>query len=189
MARATSGPGRIHEQIVEVMKRFPEGVSAGQIRRELERKGVSSEDSSHLLRRIEELEMWFIIEKTTVVQDGRGKRQPAAYEERVSSPLRAQVLYATHGRCECCGRTIENDGITLSVQRTEPGRYDKPVDRGDLWAVCQNCHTRAAPLANDQVRVGSRPRCKGFKATGSGSEVMLLREARHGLGPRLVVSV
>jgi len=32
-----SKPGSIHYRIVEVMKRFPEGISGGQIREELER--------------------------------------------------------------------------------------------------------------------------------------------------------
>jgi hypothetical protein len=169
MARGTSGPGRIHEQIIEVMKRFPKGVSAGQIRHALERMGVPSEDSAHLVRRIEELEMWFIIEKTIVVQDGRGKQQPTRNEQSVSKVLRAQVLYGAHGSCQGCGKTIENDGVTLSVQRKELGRCEKPFDRGDLWAVCQDCGTLAVPLAHDRVRVGTRPRCKGRKATSGGT--------------------
>jgi hypothetical protein len=189
MTKGTSGPGRIHEQIIEVMKRFPEGVSAGQIRHALERMGVSLEDSAHLVGRIGELDKWFIIETTTAAEDERDKRQPADYEQGVSEVLRAQVLYAAHGRCQGCGRTIENDGITLSAQKTELGRYDKPVDRGDLWAVCQYCQTLAAPLAEDEVRAGSRPKCKGRKATGKGAEVMLVRDAHHGLGPRFVVPV
>jgi hypothetical protein len=189
MAKGTSGPGRIHEQIVEVMKRFPEGVSARQIRHGLERMGVSFEDSAHLMRRIGELDKWFIIETATTLEEDRDKRQPADYEQGVSNVLRARVLYAAHGRCQGCGRSIENDGITLSVQRIELGRCDKPVDRGDLWAVCQFCQTLAAPLAEDQVRVGSRPKCKGCKATGRGAEAMLPPHARHGLGPRFVICV
>lgn len=189
MAKGTSGPGRIYEQIIEVMKRFPEGVSARQIRHGLERMGVSFEDSAHLVRRIGELDKWFIIETTTAVQDERDKRQPADYEQGVSSVLRARVLYAAHGRCQGCGRTIENDGITLSVQRIELGRYNKPVDRGDLRAICQYCQTLAAPLTEGQVRVGSRPKCKGCKATGRRAEVTLHRDAHHGSGPRFVVCV
>jgi len=169
MAKRRSGPGRIHEQIIEVMKRFPEGVSAGQIRHALERMGVPSEDSAHLVRRIEELEMWFIVEKTIVGEDGRGKRQPTRNEQSISTVLRAQVLYGAHGSCQRCGKTIDNDGVTLSVQRKELGRYEIPVDRMDLWAVCQDCGTLPVPLAHDRVRVGARPKCKGCKATSSGT--------------------
>jgi hypothetical protein len=39
-ARANaSKPGLIHLRIIEVMKRFPEGLSGGQIRQELEKEG------------------------------------------------------------------------------------------------------------------------------------------------------
>jgi len=166
MAKGTSGPGRIHERIIEVMERFPEGVSAGQIKRALERMGVPSEDLAHLVRRIEELETWFIIEKTTVVQDSRDKPQPTRDEQNDSKVLRAQVLYGAHGSCQSCGKTIENDGATLSVQRKELGRYEKPAERGDLWAVCQDCFSRPVPLARGKFTAGARPKCKGCIAVG-----------------------
>jgi len=113
MAKRISGPGRVHEQIIEVMKRFPEGVSAGQIRHGLERMGVSFEDSADLMRRIGELDKWFIIETTKVEEEDRDERKPRAYEVGVSKVLRAQVIYAAHGRCQGCGRTIEFDHIAL----------------------------------------------------------------------------
>jgi hypothetical protein len=73
MARAISQPGQIHLRIIEVMKRFPEGISGGQIRQELEKEGLRPEDQTHLDRRKRDLKKWFIIEKikSTVIVDGK----------------------------------------------------------------------------------------------------------------------
>jgi len=35
-----SRPGQIHLRIIEVMKKYPDGVSGGQIRQELEKEGL-----------------------------------------------------------------------------------------------------------------------------------------------------
>jgi hypothetical protein len=48
-----SKPGKIHLRIVEVMKRFPGGISGGQIRQELEKEGLEPGDQTHLDRRKE----------------------------------------------------------------------------------------------------------------------------------------
>ena len=58
--RSASRPGEIHLRIVEVMKRFPEGVSGGQIRQELEKAGLRPEDQTHLDRRKRDLKKWFV---------------------------------------------------------------------------------------------------------------------------------
>ena len=44
-----SKPGKIHLRIVEVMKRFPGGISGGQIRQELEKEGLEPGDQTHLV--------------------------------------------------------------------------------------------------------------------------------------------
>lgn len=41
-----SRPGKIHLRIVEVLKRFPDGVTAGQIRQELEREGLKADEQT-----------------------------------------------------------------------------------------------------------------------------------------------
>jgi len=53
----TSKPGTIHLRIVEVLKRYPTGVSGGQIRQEMEREGLRPEDQTHLDRRKRGLEI------------------------------------------------------------------------------------------------------------------------------------
>jgi hypothetical protein len=54
-SKRASKPGQIHLRIAEVMKRFPDGISGGQIRQELEKDGLKPEDQTHLDRRSESL--------------------------------------------------------------------------------------------------------------------------------------
>lgn len=119
MASGISQPGQIHQQIIEVMKRFPEGISGGQIRQELEREGLRPEDQTHLDRRKRDLKKWFIIEKvksTQMVGDKmqnvtlykyKGKRQRITDEGQISQKLRAEIFHSAHGRCQMCGKAIE----------------------------------------------------------------------------------
>ena len=88
MAKDISQPGKIHLRIVEVMKRFPEGISGVQIRHELEREGIPPEDLGHLGRRIRELDKWFIIEKTTTAQTAESDTHVIGDEGQISQALR-----------------------------------------------------------------------------------------------------
>jgi hypothetical protein len=132
MSKKSSNPGKIHLRIIEVMKRFPDGISSGQIRHELEREGLRPEDQTHLDRRKRDLKKWFIIEKTDCQQfvDGKtrtvtvyrytGDRELVTDEGQISQKLRAEVIHAAHGRCQMCGRTIEAHAISLVVDHRKP---------------------------------------------------------------------
>src|SRR6266705_1027888 len=76
MPKKTSTPGTIHRKIVEVLKRFPEGISGGQIRQELEKEGLRAEDQTHLDRRKRDLKKWFIIKtlESTQVVNGKSRK-------------------------------------------------------------------------------------------------------------------
>jgi hypothetical protein len=123
MPKKTSKPGTIHRRIVEVMKRFPEGVTRGQIRQQLEKEGLQPHEQVHLERRNRDLKKWFVIEKTkaTVELEGKkrdvvlykyvGERAVVTDEGQIDQKLRAEVIRFSHGRCQMCGRTIEKHGI------------------------------------------------------------------------------
>jgi len=107
-----SKPGKIHLQIVEVLKRFPEGVTGGTIRLELEKQGLRPEDQTHLDRRKRDLKKWFVIKKTkgTVEVDGKtrpvvlyqfvGERKGVLDEGGIGQRVRAEVIRAASGRCQ-----------------------------------------------------------------------------------------
>jgi len=149
----TSKPGKIHLQIIEILKRFPDGVTGGQIRQELEREGLRAEDQTHLDRRKRDLKKWFLIEKRkNVDQVGSKKRQVVLYKYSgektlitdpggVNTKLRAEVIRAAHGRCQMCGRTIETHGIVLVVDHKRPRDWGGSNDRENLWAVCDDCNS------------------------------------------------
>jgi hypothetical protein len=152
MATKGSRPGGIHLRIVEVMKRFPEGISAGQIRQELEKEGLRPEDQTHLDRRKRDLKKWFVIRKRTaptVIHGAKrnvtlysygGERSSVTDEGDISLRVRAEVIHAAHGRCQMCGRTMEKHGITLVVDHKKPRDWGGSNDRDNLWAICEECN-------------------------------------------------
>jgi hypothetical protein len=104
-----SKPGKIHLRIVEVMKKFPGGISGGQIRQELEKEGLEPGDQTHLDRRKRDLKKWFVISKdlSNIVVAGRnrrvalykcvGVRRKVVDEGQVSLKERAEVIHGAHG--------------------------------------------------------------------------------------------
>ena len=148
-----SKPGAIHLRIIEAMKKFPEGISSGQIRKELEKEGLRPEEHTHLDRRKRDLKKWFVIEKTKSVQiiDGKSKifvlykfvreRARITDEGQISQKLRANVIHAAHGRCQMCGKTIEKHGIALVVDHKKPRDWGGENDRLNLWAICEECNS------------------------------------------------
>lgn len=81
MPRKPSRPGEIHRQIIEVMKRFPAGITGGQIREELERGGLKPGDQTHLDRRKRDLKKWFLIGKRIELQTtGGSSRRVTVYQ-------------------------------------------------------------------------------------------------------------
>jgi hypothetical protein len=152
MGRKGSKPGSIHLRIIEVMKRFPEGISGGQIRQELEKLGLQPEDQTHLDRRKRDLKKWFVIYKTssTVVINGRkqkvalykyaGEKHRVTDEGHINIKLRAEVIHSAHGRCQMCGKTIERNSVTLVVDHKKPRDWGGTNGRDNLWAICEDCN-------------------------------------------------
>lgn len=124
MGSSESKPGLIHLKIIEVMKRYPDGISGGQIRQELEEQGLLPEDQTHLDRRKRDLKKWFDIRKTqsSVTINGKerrvvlyqysGKRQQVRDEGQINLKLRAEVIHGARGRCRwhLKGRAVKRGG-------------------------------------------------------------------------------
>ena len=152
MGTKRSGPGAIHRRIVEVMKRFPEGITAGQIRQELQKEGLKPDEQTHLDRRKRDLKKWFRIETLDGEKTAGGKKRSSKKykyiglrsevidEGDISIKLKAEVRHAAHGRCQMCGRTIAEDGIKLVVDHKIPRNWGGSNDRSNLWAICEECN-------------------------------------------------
>ena len=147
-----SKPGTIHRRIIEVMKRFPQGISGGQIRQELEKEGLRPEDQTHLDRRKRDLKKWFEIQTLDSSQLVEGKiRKVTLYkyigesaaitdEGDINIRVKAEVRHAAHGRCQMCGKTIADDHIKLVVDHKRPRAWGGTNDRTNLWAICEECN-------------------------------------------------
>ncbi len=160
MAKRYSQPGQIHLQIIEVMKRFPSGVSAGQIRQELEKEGLKPEDLTDLDRPIQELDNWFMIEVVLRAENAGVRTPHAAAGTCVGERLRFEVLLSARGCCQCCGRSIQAHGISLIVRPRERNACSCLEDRDDFWAVCENCYARENPHPRYGARRASAHRPK-----------------------------
>jgi hypothetical protein len=123
-----SKPGKIHLRIVEVMKRFPGGISGGQIRQELEKEGLEPGDQTHLDRRKRDLKKWFVISKdlSNIVVAGKnrrvtlykyvGVRRKVVDEGQPSLKERAEVIHGAHGRCQMCGKSVAQAGAVFLLR-------------------------------------------------------------------------
>lgn len=152
MPDKSSKPGSIHLRIIDVLKRFPHGVTGGQIRQELEKEGLRPEDQTHLDRRKRDLKNWFLIEKIKTTQEVEGKKRTVFLykylgektavtdEGQINERLRAEVLHSAHGRCQMCGRTVEQHGITLVVDHKKPRDWGGSNDRDNLRGICEECN-------------------------------------------------
>lgn len=139
-----SKPGAIHLRIVEVLKRFPQGATGGQIRQELEKEGLRPEEQTHLDRRKRDLKKWFVIEKIKITHDVMGQkrvvtlykyigvRKRVTDEGQVDLRSRAQAIHAAHGRCQMCGKSVEKHGITLVVDDRKRRDY---IHSGMTWLL------------------------------------------------------
>lgn len=153
MQKGKSKPGSIHLRIVEVMRRFPMGITSGQIRQELEKDGLRPEEQTHLDRRKRDLKKWFVIKRIRAsrVIEGKahniflytihGERTEVSDEGQVGSKIRAEILNRARGRCQICGRTIEKHEITLVVDHRTPRDWGSTNDVENLWAICEECNS------------------------------------------------
>jgi hypothetical protein len=134
--------------MIEVIKRFPQGIPGGQIRQEL---GLPPEEQTHLDRRKRDLKKWFVIEKVEFGPDGKRLRNPlykyvrdrpeVLDEGNVGQRLRAAVLLAAHGRCKMCGKTVLEDGIKLVVDHKKPRDWGGTNKPENLQALCEQCNS------------------------------------------------
>lgn len=148
-----SKPGAIHLRIVEVMKRFPEGISGGKIREELEKDGLEPGDQTHLDRRKRDLKKWFVIAKeiASYTMNGKkrrvtlynfvGNRSEIVDEGNPSKKIRAEIIRSSRGRCQMCGRSVEKHGVALVVDHKIPREWGGTNDIDNLWALCEDCNS------------------------------------------------
>lgn len=133
--------GKIHDQILNLLKEHPEGISEGEMRAALR---IQPEDQTQFGRRRRDLHYYYRIEKKLIgkktVYIYRGPLEISRDATPTNAKTRALVLHLAHGRCGMCGRTIEKHGVTLVVDHRIPREWGGKTEPENLWAICDECN-------------------------------------------------
>jgi hypothetical protein len=129
---------QIHGRILEALRRqAPGGLSIHEIRALLPAEVGPQEQ---LDRRIRDLRTHHKI----AYQDGKyiyeGERDAPVDNLGISGRLRAAVLSKAHGRCQMCGRTVQEDGVKLQADHKIPRSWGGATELDNLWAICEACN-------------------------------------------------
>jgi hypothetical protein len=131
----------IQTRILEVLKAHPEGISEGQMRAEL---NLPSHEMVQFGRRRRSLHSYFLIEK---IKEGRetkyvlkGPRPDVKDSVAINQKLRAGAMRLAGRRCQMCGRTIQEHGISLVVDHKIPREWGGKTVEDNLWAICEECN-------------------------------------------------
>lgn len=129
--------GAIHEGILKFLRAHPEGVTIYQIR-----EGLGNiPGQQHLDKRVRELRYYYNVPQRGGKYFLEGERADAAPDSgAISRKLRAAVLNQAHGRCQMCGKTVEDDGIKLEADHKVPRNWGGETVLDNLWALCQECN-------------------------------------------------
>lgn len=129
----------IQRQILELLEGHPKGLNIYEIRASFAHDpGVQQ----HLDRRVRDLRKYYNIPLEAggkYVLRGERETQPQDIGQ-ISAKLRAAVLHAAHGRCQMCGKTVNEDGVKLQADHKVPLSWGGETTLDNLWALCQLCN-------------------------------------------------
>ena len=134
--------GHIAESALALLKQHPEGLTMAEMREML---NATADTQEHFNRRVRDIRKLYTLEATkrdgkTVYVLGGARKAPTADGGQVSEKLRASVIHKAHGRCQMCGKTIEDDGIKLQADHKIPQSWGGPTTEDNLWAICEACN-------------------------------------------------
>jgi len=175
-------PSALHEKILEVLRKHPDGISERDIRRALHNEDVQ------FGRRRRELHAHYNIQRKRQGNQTLyvliGPKELPLDADPISPKLRAQALHAAQGRCRMCGNTINRDSITLVIDHKLPRDWGGKTVEENLWAICEGCNhgkknlfsSMASPSVKSAMGHGSVHVRIGelLKAVGLGRPVMNL---------------
>ena len=133
--------GAIHNTILDLLKANPEGLTIYEIRERIPDIDVQQ----HLDKRVRELRYYYNVPlrrrgKASVYKFEGARADPVADDGGINAKLRAAILHKAHGRCQMCGRTVEEDGIKLQLDHKIPRNWGGTTTEDNLWAICQLCN-------------------------------------------------
>lgn len=137
----SAGPTGMVAKIIELLRSHPEGLTSGEIREKL---GVAAHEQAQLDRRRRQVREWY---KLITIANGTSPRYQLGELKEVSQNvgaingrLRAEVLRASRGRCQMCGKSVLEDDVKLQVDHKIPQTWGGTNDIDNLWALCTECN-------------------------------------------------
>jgi intracellular sulfur oxidation DsrE/DsrF family protein len=131
----------IHERMLDILKRHPEGISINKIRTAL---SVSADAQQQLDRRLRDLDKWYNIERRRsgkeVLYVLTGERTESISGKGVDKTTRARILHRDGYQCQACGRTPSEDAVKLQIDHKVPREWGGKVEDDNLWALCSDCN-------------------------------------------------
>ena len=133
--------GHMARKAFELLRQHPDGLTMAQMREMLD---ATAEKQEHFNRRVREIRKFNVLHRERrngdwIYRLGPPKAQ-ASDSGYISEKLRAAVFHAAHGRCQMCGRTIEEDGIKFQADHRIPTSWGGPTTVENLWALCEECN-------------------------------------------------
>jgi 5-methylcytosine-specific restriction endonuclease McrA len=126
-------------EVLELLKKHPKGLDASQIRRLLGGTGAQEQ----LMRRLRYLRKHYDVpyDKVSKVYRYLGEKPEQDTDSgAISGKQRARILNLAKGRCQMCGRSVTDHGITLQVDHRVPQTWGGLTVDENLWAICVQCN-------------------------------------------------
>lgn len=134
------GVGTAAAEILDLLKAHPEGLSAAEIRAALGSIGTQEQ----LMRRLRDLRKLYNVpyskENGRTAYRYKGEKAVGSYAGSITGKQRARILNLAKGRCQMCGRSVDEDGIKLEVDHRIPQTWGGTDEDENLWAICRQCN-------------------------------------------------
>lgn len=126
--------------VLKLLGDHPAGLDIEAIRELGEIKG-----QQHLDKRIRELYPFYEISRERVgsrilyrlIREKNGEEYDS---KAISQTLRARIIHRDGRRCRMCGRTVDDDNITLHIDHKIPREWGGLTAIENLWALCSSCN-------------------------------------------------
>jgi hypothetical protein len=135
-------PPKLALDMLKALKDNPAGLDIVQLRHLVLKP---NDTQQHLDRRLRSLDPFYIITREregqrTVYKYIKTRTEGEWEFEDIPKTLRAEILNKAAGRCQMCGRTINEDNIKLHIDHKIPRSWGGKTQSDNLWAICSICN-------------------------------------------------
>ncbi len=135
--------GAVAAKVLALLREHPEGLTMKAMR---EMTGFTAESQEHFNRRVRTIRDLYVLDRRKVdgqdvyVLGARKTAKDSGERLSISEKVRAQLLHAAQGRCQMCGATIAEDGVSLQIDHKIPVSWGGKTEIDNLWTICVPCN-------------------------------------------------